>query len=105
MGREARADLVVAGPGGGSARVDDDVHWRQVLLAVAKGFADETLQSIALHGVPCGLHTDCEPEAGLSRVVGKRDHQEQRIGGTLALAVDGVELRLVGQSARTREAA
>jgi hypothetical protein len=33
-----------------------------------------------------------------------RDHQEQRVGGADPLAVDGVELRLVGEAALPRQA-
>ena len=104
MRLQARADLDTAALGGRGARVDDDVEGRQLVLAMAKRFARETLDAIALDGVSCRLDADGEPEPGLARFVGSRDHEEQRIGGSLALPVNGVELGLVGQSARARKA-
>jgi hypothetical protein len=103
--RKTRANLGVGRLGGWSSRVDDDVHGRQVLLAVSERFAHEALQSIALDGVAGGLDADCKPEPGAAGIIGTSDDQEQRVRGTLALAMYCVELRLVGQSARARKGA
>jgi len=101
---QARADLDTAARSGGRSRVDDEVQGGQFVLAVAERFARETLDAIALDGVARGLDADGEPEPGVARFVGTCEHEEQRIGRTLALPMNGVELGFVGQAARAREA-
>ena len=74
------------------------------MLAVTEGLARQALESIAFDRVAGGLDADGKTEPCLARFVGTSDHEEQRIGRSLALAVDGVEFGLVGQAARAREA-
>jgi hypothetical protein len=71
---------------------------------VTERFAREALDAVALDGVARSLDADGEAEPGLACIVGSGDHEEQRIGRSLALPVNGVELRLVGQAARARKA-
>jgi hypothetical protein len=101
---QARADLDAAAAGGGRSRVDDYVQGGQFVLAVAERFAGEALDAIAFHGVARGLDADCKPQPGLARFVGTSYHEEQRIGRSLALPMNGIELGFVGQAARAREA-
>ena len=54
--------------------------------------------------LPAALTPTDEAETGPPRFIGARDHHEQCIGRPLTLAVDGVELRLVGEPARARKA-
>ena len=74
------------------------------MLAVAERFAREALEPVALGGVAGGLDADGKAEPCLACFAGTGDHEEQRIGRSLALPVNGVELGLVGQAARAREA-
>jgi len=74
------------------------------VLALAERFAGQALESVALDGVASGLDAHGQTEPRLARFVGTSDHEEQRIGRSLTLPVNGVELRLVGQAARAREA-
>ncbi len=104
MRLQARADLDAAALGGRRPRVDDDVQGGQLVLAMTERFAREALDAVALDGVARGLDADGEAKPGLSCVVGSGNHEEQRIGRSLALPVNGVELRLVGQAARARKA-
>jgi hypothetical protein len=76
---KARAEFVVAALAGGRSRIDDDVHGREFLLAVAERFSGEALQTIALDGVAGRLHTYREPEPCVTRIIGSRDHLEQRV--------------------------
>ena len=104
MCRKARADLGVRRLGRGGARIHDEVHGRQFLLAVTERFPDETLQAIASHRVAGCLDANRKPQSRTARFIGAGDHHEQCIRRPLALTVDGVELWLVGESARARKA-
>lgn len=69
-----------------------------------EGFPDHALYSIAIDGIAGRFHADREAESRMTEGVRTRDHQEQRVGRADPLAMDGVELRLVGEAALPRQA-
>ena len=103
MGSEAGTQRRVGRLACRRARVDHDVDRRQRAQLLAERLTRDALQAIALHGIARRLDPDGKAEPCSTGGVGTRDDEEQRIGETLALAVDEVELRLVGEPARARE--
>ena len=105
MARDAGPDLRVRGLAGRAPCIHHEIHGRQLLLAMSERFAHETLEAVTVDGIAGGLHADREPEACMANDVRPRDHHKQRVGGALALPVNSVKLRLVGEAALAGEAA
>jgi hypothetical protein len=93
--RKTCADRIVGRTRRGRTCIDDHVHGGQRGLVQSKVFAHEPLQMIAAHGIAGCLDADRESEARVPDLIRARDHEEQRIGVTLATRVDDVELWLV----------
>ena len=66
-------------------------------------FTDDTLDSITVGRVAGGFHPDREAESRMTQAVWPGNHHEERVGSAQALAMDGVEVRLVGEASLPRQ--
>ncbi|HEY8537995.1 MAG TPA: hypothetical protein VIL28_03950 [Steroidobacteraceae bacterium] len=95
MALETASDSFVVGVANAGARINDNVHRRQLMLMVPERFADDTLQPIAPNGIAGGASPDRQPQPGMRKAVAANENRKQRIGETSRILVDAIELRLV----------
>lgn len=81
-------------PGSGQ---HDDVESPQRRLVVAEALAGDALDAVSVHGATGGLFRNCQPEARVVGTVGRGQHGEARVAGTLRPLEDPLELRLARQ--------
>ena len=86
------------------ACVDHDVDRGQVSLAMPKRLPHDPLQPITRDGVARRLDADRHAQPSSNRRARTGDDEEQRVGGSLAVPMHGVEAGFVGDAARAREA-
>jgi hypothetical protein len=102
---EAAREDVVRRPGSGGTHVHDDVARRGCTLLNAEPLAQQSLETVARDGATGGAHADRQAEPRMTQRILTRDHEEIRIAGTPALAIEGVELALLGESPAARKPA
>lgn len=105
MTLEAAANAGVVSFTDTRARIDDDIDIRQLMLMLAEGFSDQSLDSIALDCTANDAGGGGQSEA--RRIVAgvADEHGEHCIAESLRLPIDAVELRFVVKPLRRGEGA
>jgi hypothetical protein len=95
---EASRDGRIAAIAGCRARIDDDVHGRQLVLVRPKRFAHESLDAIATHRATDDTRGNSQTEPRDGGIVGACEDSEESIGAASSVAVDAIKVGFLPES-------
>ena len=74
------------------ARIDDNVHGRQIVLVLSKRLAYQPLDTVATHGIPNNTCRNREPQAWRRPGIGADEDGEQSISKTFRVTINAIEI-------------
>jgi len=97
---EAARDRCIVRVARGCARVDYEIHCRQLMLMLAKRFTDETLDAIAAHRIPHDAGGDRQSKAGKAGARVTRKYREESVSRAARVTIHAIEFRFLPEALR-----
>ena len=100
MPLEAARDRCVVRVARSRARVDYEIHCGQLMLMLAKRFADEAFDAIAADGIPHDAGGNRQSKAGHGRAGVTRKYREEGVGRAARVLVHAIEFGFLPDALR-----